>query len=168
MTPKEEVDSEVSQQAKAFVDARVEQLSRQEMNGHPIPEMVYSSDGSGWQDTEIPEADLAERFDVTPHIKTNDFVAWFFCQALVNGKADGEKLVQKLDPNGKRVFDVVFRVNGVDLPFVDTLSDLEEGFRSQVETRAKELVESRLAKSFEKVDEFCANLETEFKKQVQS
>ena len=40
---------------EAFVEARVEQLKRQEIHGRTIPDFSYSSQGSFWQETELCE-----------------------------------------------------------------------------------------------------------------
>ena len=97
------------------------------------------------------KVNLIERFR-----NHDDFIGWFILHAVT--KKDGA--INEITQNHKygEYHDIVFTINGVELPFVETMEDFKSDFDNLVLSKAQDLVQARLDHQMGEAEEVVQDL----------
>jgi hypothetical protein len=95
-----------------------------------------------------------QKVEIDPR-NNNDLANWFILRAISNLPDGGRKFpFDSLKHTEKGLeIDIVFKVNGVDLPFLEVIKSITDTFNSTVESRAIEMIHEKFADTIDEIQE---------------
>lgn len=115
-----------------------------------------------------------QRVDMTPFLGKDfrDFVLWFFLSAITSADNETRTATKKIfdsrseEDKKAGIYHVEFRVEGVDLPFVETLREMEAQFQEMTIKKAQELVEGQMGERLDNFYELIRQFERDCKEKL--
>lgn len=92
-------------------------------------------------------AQAPEKVPVLEHVQRQDLAGWIALSAITSVAA--ERIGQEVRPDEDGNYDVLFQINGIALPFVETVQKLNEQLDSHIQGKAQELIEERIGVSMQ-------------------
>ena len=97
----------------------------------------------------------------------NSFSQWVLVESCtkadeLNGFNNSETVIKICDnnPNSKTMkYDIQFIVNGVELPFIETMTDLWKQFEYQVNKRAEEIINEKSRERLEQMEKLLKDFD---------
>lgn len=101
-----------------------------------------------------------------------DFILWFFISAVTAADDETRAVTKKIfdsrseEDKQASVYHVEFRVEGVDLPFAETLHAMEAQFQEMIDKRAQKIIEDQMGERLDTFYELARQFERDCKERL--